>query len=55
MNDLFVTDGLTDRDLINYAYTIRDKVSEKLQAGFRRVVFDMLLANQSASIEDSRD
>lgn len=28
LNDLFVTDGLTDRDLINYAYTIRDKLSE---------------------------
>ncbi len=28
LNDLFVTDGLTDQDLINYAYTIRDKVSE---------------------------
>ncbi len=28
LNELFVTDGLTDRDLINYAYTIRDKVSE---------------------------
>ena len=28
MNELFVTDGLTDRDLINYAYTIRDKISE---------------------------
>jgi len=89
LNDLFVTDGLTSRDLINYAYTIRDKVSEnenvmqqiannsaeqallgdfagalddavmasseahqsqmmqylnskELQAGFQRVVFDML-------------
>lgn len=28
LNDLFVTDGLTDQDLINYAYTIRDKISE---------------------------
>ncbi|MFC1681635.1 type I restriction endonuclease subunit R, partial [Pseudomonadota bacterium] len=28
LNDLFITDGLTDKDLINYAYTIRDKVSE---------------------------
>ena len=28
LNELFVTDGLTDKDLINYAYTIRDKVSE---------------------------
>ncbi|MEM6794140.1 MAG: S24 family peptidase, partial [Acidobacteriota bacterium] len=28
LNELFVTDGLTDQDLISYAYTIRDKVSE---------------------------
>lgn len=28
LNDLFVTDGLSDKDLINYAYTIRDKVGE---------------------------
>jgi hypothetical protein len=91
LNDLFVTDGLTDRDLINYAYAIRDKVRENervmnqtannspeqallgdfpgalddavmesgeahqnqmmqylndkgLQAGFQKVVFEMLLA-----------
>lgn len=28
LNDVFITDGLTDQDLINYAYTIRDKISE---------------------------
>lgn len=28
LNELFVTDGLTDQDLISYAYTIRDKISE---------------------------
>ena len=28
LNELFITDGLTDQDLINYATTIRDKVSE---------------------------
>ncbi len=28
LNELFVTDGLTDQDLLNYAYTIRDKVGE---------------------------
>ena len=28
LNDMFVTDGLTDQDLINYAYTIRDKIGE---------------------------
>jgi len=94
LNDLFMTDGLTDQDLINYARTIRDKVSEnesvmnqiannsaeqallgdfsgalddavmgsgeahqsqmmqylnskELQAGFQRVVFDMLRAGRA--------
>ena len=28
LNELFITDGLTEKDLINYANTIRDKVSE---------------------------
>jgi type I restriction enzyme R subunit len=28
LNELFVTDHLTDKDLVNYAYTIRDKVRE---------------------------
>ena len=28
LNDLFVTDNLSDGDLINYAYTVRDKLAE---------------------------
>jgi len=28
LNELFITDHLTEKDLISYAYTIRDKVSE---------------------------
>jgi type I restriction enzyme, R subunit len=28
LNELFITDHLTDKDLVNYAYTIRDKISE---------------------------
>ncbi len=28
LNELFITDGLSDGDLINYAHTIRDKISE---------------------------
>ena len=28
LNELFMTDGLTENDLANYAYTIRDKVRE---------------------------
>ena len=28
LNELFITDDLTDQDLINYANTVRDKVRE---------------------------
>jgi type I restriction enzyme, R subunit len=28
LNEIFVADQLTDKDMVNYAYTIRDKVSE---------------------------
>lgn len=28
LNEVFVTDGLTDKDMVNYAYTIRDKIGE---------------------------
>jgi len=28
LNELFITDELTDKDLVNYAYTIRDKIGE---------------------------
>ena len=28
LNELFITDQLTDSDLVNYAYTVRDKVKE---------------------------
>ena len=30
LNELFITDHLTDKDLVNYAQTIRDKVSENV-------------------------
>jgi type I restriction enzyme R subunit len=28
LNELFITDHLTEKDMVNYAYTIRDKVAE---------------------------
>ncbi len=28
LNELFVTDGLSEKDLVNYAYPLRDKISE---------------------------
>lgn len=30
LNEVFVTDQLTDKDMVNYAYTIRDKVGENM-------------------------
>lgn len=37
LNELFITDGLSDKDLINYAYSIRDKISENAQV-MRQIV-----------------
>ena len=31
LNDLFITDELTEKDMVNYAFTIRDKLSENEQ------------------------
>lgn len=31
LNELFITDNLTENDIVNYAYTIRDKVRENQQ------------------------
>lgn len=31
LNELFITDQLTNKDLVSYAYTIRDKVSENVK------------------------
>ena len=28
LNELFITDQLSEKDMVNYAYTVRDKVSE---------------------------
>jgi type I restriction enzyme R subunit len=41
LNDMFITDGFTDNDLINWAYSIRDKISEN-----ETVVYQ--IANNSA-------
>ena len=30
LNELFITDELTDADLVNYAYTVRDKIKENI-------------------------
>lgn len=28
LNEVFITDNLTDKDILNYAYTVRDKLAE---------------------------
>ncbi|WP_241824993.1 hypothetical protein [Salinivibrio sp. IB872] len=28
LNEVFLTDNLTDKDMINYAFTVRDKLTE---------------------------
>ena len=42
LNELFITDGLTDKDMLNYAYTICDKVRENDK------VMDQIANNSSA-------
>ncbi|WP_347989883.1 DEAD/DEAH box helicase family protein [Methylomonas sp. AM2-LC] len=63
LNELFITDSLTEKDLVNYAYTIRDKVSENaivmkqianntpeqaLLGGFRKAVDDAIMDSSEA-------
>lgn len=36
LNELFITDNMTDKDMINYAVTVRDKLSEN-QAVMRQI------------------
>ncbi|WP_444886626.1 type I restriction endonuclease subunit R [Microbulbifer sp. JMSA008] len=63
LNELFITDQLTDGDLVNYAYTVRDKVSENQQVmeqlanntaeqallgGFSKAVDDAILESNDA-------
>ncbi|WP_022952670.1 type I restriction endonuclease subunit R [Leucothrix mucor] len=31
LNEIFVTDGLSEKDMVNYAYTIRDKMRENVK------------------------
>ena len=31
LNEVLMTDQLTDKDMVNYAYTIRDKVGENIK------------------------
>ena len=63
LNELFITDELTDSDMVNYAYTVRDKVKENatvmnqlanntaeqaLLGGFSRAVDDAIMESSDA-------
>jgi hypothetical protein len=63
LNEVFVTDQLTDKDMVNYAYTIRDKVGENilvmkkiennspeqaLLGDFSKAIDDAILGNSEA-------
>lgn len=56
MNDIFNTEGLTDKDMVSYAHTIRDKVSENamvMQQITSNTMEQALLGDFSGSVEDS--
>lgn len=56
LNELFVTDELTSKDLVNYAYTIRDKVSENklvMQQLANNSTEQALLGNFSKAVDDA--
>ena len=56
LNELFITDGLTEKDMINYLYTIADKVGEnervmhQLQSNSRE---QALLGDFSEAVDDA--
>jgi type I restriction enzyme R subunit len=56
LNELFVTDQLTDKDMVNYAYTIRDKVSENqlvMQQLANNTPEQALLGNFASAVDDA--
>ena len=56
LNELFVTDQLTDKDMVNYAYTIRDKVSENqlvMQQLANNTAEQALLGNFANAVDDA--
>ncbi|EPJ88469.1 hypothetical protein CFII64_04835 [Pseudomonas sp. CFII64] len=56
LNELFVTDQLTEKDMVNYAYTIRDKVSENqlvMQQLANNSPEQALLGNFANAVDDA--
>lgn len=56
LNELFITDELTEKDMINYAYTIRDKLSENdlvMQQIANNSAEQAMLGDFSKAIDDA--
>jgi type I restriction enzyme, R subunit len=56
LNEIFVTDQLSDKDMVSYAYTIRDKVSENgivMQQIKNNSAEQALLGDFSKAVEDA--
>lgn len=56
LNELFITDELTNKDMVNYAYTIRDKVSENhlvMQQLANNTAEQALLGNFANAVDDA--
>ncbi|WP_322615028.1 type I restriction endonuclease subunit R [Pseudomonas sp. BIC9C] len=56
LNEIFVADQLTDKDMVNYAYTIRDKVSENklvMQQLINNTPEQALLGNFASAVDDA--
>jgi type I restriction enzyme R subunit len=56
LNEIFVADQLTDKDMVNYAYTIRDKVSENqlvMQQLANNTAEQALLGNFASAVDDA--
>ena len=56
LNEVFVTDQLTDKDMVNYAYTIRDKVGENIKVMMQienNPAEQALLGDFSKAIDDA--
>ena len=56
LNEIFITDELTDKDLVNYAFAIRDKVSENqrvMQQIANNTAEQALLGDFSKAVDDA--
>lgn len=56
LNELFVTDQLTEKDMVNYAYAIRDKVSENqlvMHQLANNTAEQALLGNFASAVDDA--